>query len=339
MQLVTDNDNDRAMSSGQGTSQACSAQVASKHIPATFQNLLNTGSEVSPTTTSDLSGSRDTNMAEPQYPLSVADWPDFSTVEPSWSVEDQWRRLSPTLIDPDANYEALSNLPAVPACPCLPNLYLNLSSVAGLASFPFSYQTVGIIEAAYRAAKAVIYCPICPQQFNTGSQNLMLACTLLNVLADQWSRLGKLGIHEIMRGFGATDYIHQPPTTKQGAEWREFTIQLKRAYVFGSEAIPIPPSPNLASSSANGRCPDITLMGLAEALMRRQRQWHRLDEATDEFPDRVTPDLTNGHIVGSGASEAGGKFLCIEIVTHAMCIIKALNKPGHVTDIPPQQGL
>lgn len=340
--LAPDMDPDQALSSSEGTSYASGARAASfapsasADVPLALRNSLILDSEAN-TTITEFGASRDMTMVEPQYPLSVADWPDFSRAEPPWSVEDQWRRLSPTLIDPDADFEALSNLPAAPACPCLPNLYLNLSSVAGLPPFCFNHQTLATIEAAYRAAKAVIYCSICPQQFNTGSQNLMLACTLLNVLADRWSRLGKLGILEIMRGFVPADQIQQPPTTKQGAEWRDFVHHLMRAYVFGDETIPPLPSTVVASHSTSGSYPEITLMGLAEALMRRQRQWHRLDEATDEFPDRVTPDLTSGHIVGAGASDSEGKFLCIEIVTHAMCIIKALNKSGPVVQRSTKQ--
>ena len=270
------------------------------------------------------------------YPTDVAQWPDFSTLEMlPLPVEDKYEAFQDQNmpIDPDVNPEALSNLPSVPACPCLPNLYLTLSTLSTLSSFPFNQQTIQTIQTACRTAKDVIYCPICPQKFDSGSANLMLGTTLLNVLADQWNRLKKLGVADLRKAFGK-DYESARISTKEGEEWRNFAKQLLRAYVFGDASIPTPPKDrtNLMGpeheSPASTQVAQITLMSLCEALTRRQRQWHRLDEVTDEFPDRVTPDLAHNHAAGHTGSNAE-KFLCLDIAEHAKSLAASLDGPVH----------
>lgn len=275
------------------------------------------------------------------YPTDVAHWPDFSTLDMlPLPVEDKYRLFEPdptAQADPDVNPEALSNLPPVPACPCLPNLYLTLSTMSTLSSFPFNQQTISTIETGYRTAKGVIYCIICPRKFDTGSSNLMLGCTLLNVLADQWNRFRKLSVEELRKAFGTPEQQQNFPTTKEGLEWRTFAHRMLRAYVFGDHAIPTPPGsvllPSMRSTAtvetdevAQMNVPALTLIGLVNSLTRRQRQWHRLDEPTDEFPDRVTPDLQQGHMVGH-SHDSPGKHLCLEIVNHARCIVSHLDGP------------
>lgn len=280
------------------------------------------------------------------YPTDVAQWPDFSTLDMlPLPVEDKYSGVEPEyqpIFDPHADPHALSNLPVTPACPCLPNLYLTLSTMSTLSSFPFTQQTISTIESGYRTAKGVIYCPICPQKFDTGSSNLMLGCTLLNVLADQWNRVRRLGVEDLRRAFAPqtqTMFIG----TKEGQEWRMFAHNLVRAYVFGDQPIPSKPGDLLPSIEAY---PPVTLKTLCDALERRQRQWHRLETLTDEFPDRymnqeagywpyqsltqnrVAPELHTGHIVGQQDGH-GGKHLCLEIVNHAKCVISKLAEPLH----------
>lgn len=274
------------------------------------------------------------------YPTDVAQWPDFSSLDMlPLPVEDKWRlseheQSLQGAIDPDANPEALSNLPSVPACPCLPNLYLTLSTLSTLSSFPFTRQTINTIETAFRTARGVIYCSVCPQKFDTGSSNLMLGCTLLNVLSDQWNRLRRLRVDELRKSFGTVEQQQNPITTKEAIEWRNFAHQLIRAYVFGDSPIPLAPLTGRSAPSNQSleepveTYPPLTLISLCDALTRRQRQWHDLDEPTDEFPARVTPHLTYGHMVGNhGGSD--GKHLCLEIVDHARSIVEGLNRPVH----------
>lgn len=300
-------------------------------------------------TTPGLSGTSDTSISQhsaptpeyfdilnTQYPTDVAQWPDFSTMERlPLPVEDKWRGADATFdaqFDPDANPETLSNLPPIPACPCLPNLYLTLSTLSTLSSFPYTHQTIQTVETAFKTAQGVIYCSVCPQKFDTGSSNLMLACTLLNVLADQWNRWRHLSIDELRKAFGTAAQQHNHPSTREGLEWRRFAYQMLRAYVFGDTPIPAVPGSNSILVAAKSQLPldesntpNLNLMSLVDALTRRQRQWHCLDEPTDEFPDRITPDLTHGHLVGGDENGHPGKHLCLEIVGHARCVVSKLD--------------
>lgn len=275
------------------------------------------------------------------YPTDVANWPDFSTLKTlPLPVEDNWRGLEPDSVDPldpDVNPDALSNLPPVPGCPCLPNLYLTLSTLSTLSSFPFTQQTIQTIESSYRTARGVIYCSVCPQKFDTGSSNLMLGSTLLTVLADQWHRFRKLGVDEIRKSFGTSEQQQSFITTKEGMQWRHFAHQVIRAYAFGDAPIPTPPGstcpPAMNSSVTNGiddgsnnKYAPLSLMGLCDSLTRRQRQWHHLEEVTDEFPDRLAPDLAAGHLVGETKNQAG-HYLCIEIANRARCLVDRLEGP------------
>lgn len=279
----------------------------------------------------------DWDSAGTAYPTDFAKWPDFSTLDMlPLPVEDKYSAMDPIDLqpyDPDANPEALNNLPAIPACPCLPNLYLTLSTLSTLKSFPFTKQTINTIESSYKTARGVIYCNVCPQKFDTGSSNLMLGTTLLNVLADQWNRFRNLSVDELKKAFGNPAQQNTIVTTKEGRAWRDFQKEVLEAYVFGDQAVPHPPgcanSPGRSVSSletddtCNANVPALTLMGLCDSLERRQKQWHRLEEPTDEFPDRVSNDLQMGHLVGN-TTDVPGKHLCLEIVNHAKCIVKSL---------------
>lgn len=257
------------------------------------------------------------------YPTDVAQWPDFSTMDMlPLPVEDKFSGIEPGGVgqDPDVNPDALSNLPSIPACPCLPNLYLTLSTLSTLSNFPFDQSTIRTIQSGYKTARGVIYCPVCPQKFDTGSSNLMLGTTLLNVLSDQWNRFRKLSVDELRKSFGSLGYQQSFVTFKGGQEWRHWQHSMLRAYVFGDQPIPVPPG---ATAPPSPSSPPLTLMGLADSLERRQRQWHKLEAASDEFPDRVTPDLQSGHMVGHSVDHPG-KHLCLEIVNHAKCIVQSL---------------
>ena len=287
---------------------------------------------------SSIPTSNDWDGALAAYPTDFNLWPDFSTLDVlPLPVEDNYAgvTLDQSLPhDPDANPEALNNLPSTPACPCLPNLYLTLSTLATLKSFPFTRQTITTIESSYKTSQGVIYCNVCPQKFDSGSSNLMLGCTLLNVLADQWNRFRHLSVDDLRKSFGTPAQQNTIISTKEGRDWRKFQQQVMKAYVFGDTAIPHPPgcpnSPAVRSVSSvdtdetcTARVPPLTLMGLCDALERRQKQWHRLEDLTDEFPDRISSDLQLGHMVGH-SDASPGKHLCLEIVGHAKCMIKSL---------------
>lgn len=280
----------------------------------------------------DGTSAQDTPYA--QYPLDIASWPDFSTLESlpmplqdSNPVSSSY--LSPpyttsvdgTYHDPDVDPAALQDLPAVPACPCLPNLYLTLSTLSTSSVYPVTSHTIETLLAAQKTAHSVIYCHICPQKFQSGSQNLMLSCTLLNVLADHWHRVRRCSPEDLKKGFGKSDVNinisgTQPfISAREGQAWRSFVYTLIRAYVFGDKPIPnIPQSSPQTDASILGSPEresthqtntigksvprEFVLSFLIDAIRRRQRQWHCLDEPTDEFPDRAHcayPEIYKSH--------------------------------------------
>lgn len=289
-------------------------------------------------TISDTNG--DINVPVPtsytQYPTDISQWPDFSSIGAlPLPLTTKFRPgpASPTLHtlpspqsntthtyqDPDVDPAALASLPSIPACPCLPNLYLSLSTLSTLSSFPVTQQTIDSLLSAHKTAHSVIYCPVCPREYQSGSQNLMLGSTLLNVLADHWHRIRNTTPEALKKGFSPSS-ITQPSqpfiSVKEGATWRKFIHQIIRAYVFGDASIPKPPAPPPASSDTNSNTvpaspepstinqsnpgPKVdrsnTLTFLISALERRQRQWHQLDEPTDEFPDRSACEYQPRHI-------------------------------------------
>ncbi|EHY54637.1 hypothetical protein ABEF92_002675 [Exophiala dermatitidis] len=180
--------------------------------------------------------------------------------------------------DPDADPSSLTQLPAIPDCPCLPNLYLTLSTLSTLSALPISSGTIDTLLRAHRTGREVIYCAVCPQKFQSGSQNLMLSSTLLTVLADQWHRVKKATAIDLRKGFGAqpqqtwssaatsssaalssaeTDggIISLPNklmSVREDLEWRTFGYKLIRAYVFGDAPVPTPPDLQTSGRSGSG---------------------------------------------------------------------------------------
>ncbi|KIW77892.1 hypothetical protein Z517_07725 [Fonsecaea pedrosoi CBS 271.37] len=274
-----------------------------------------------------------TNDVLPQgaYPTDVSLWPDFSdmTMLPilvQESHEHDRQLYSTNDADPDSslpsdkgaepyanhfanlstNQSSLTHLPTIPACPCLPNLYLTLSTLSTLSAFPVSSGMVDALLAAHRTGRSVIYCPVCPQKMQSGSQNVFLSTMLITVLADHWHRVKKASAEELKRGFSSTESVppdnpSEPLSIREDLEWRTFGYHLIRAYVFGDHAIPDPPDgsfhalrkpqfiPTHISSEDSDTSTVYTLESLVSAIERRQKQWHDVEpyHNSQEFPPRL----------------------------------------------------
>lgn len=290
------------------------------------------------------------------YPTDVALWPDFSDmtmlpvpVQESHEYEENNASidLPNPAIDPylaaqhhnlDPNQAYLSQLPATPDCPCLPNLYLTLSTLSTLSAFPVSSGTIDTLLSAHRTGRSVIYCNICPQKFQTGSQNVMLSSMLITVLADHWHRVKKATAIDLRNGFTddknntAVIDVDSNMTIRQELEWRTFGYKLVRACVFNDAPVPSPPGSNRPVSSPS----PYTLSDLCCALERRQKQWHGIETETGEFPERMTTDLARGHTLGMTLEEireceehartqGDDGLLCLRIVKHARMIMRSLD--------------
>jgi hypothetical protein len=131
------------------------------------------------------------------YLTSITTWPDYSTIAalPQPVLDNH----KPTYHS--APFPSLDTFPSTPACPCLPNLYLTLSTLSTIAAFPVSSHTLESLHTATRTAHMVLYCCVCPTKFRSGLQNVMLLGTLLHILADGWNRIRLAPPEELRAGF------------------------------------------------------------------------------------------------------------------------------------------
>jgi hypothetical protein len=321
-------------------------------------SFFGTGSEGTPPTDSPPTP---TLFEQAAYPTDVANWPDFSTMTMlPQIVQDNHPEVSSSseYSQPVESADANRALPPTPACPCLPNIYLTLSSLSTLTSFPISIHTIESLQTAHRTAQSVLYCTICPTKFQSGMQNVMLSGTLLTVLADHWSRVRTASAHDLRHGFtahGNKSDVSEPPLTEiESFEWRTFAYYLVRANVFGDKLCPLSPHgepdvhPDEASPEVNLRklhrlvstClskATPTLQELIEAMERRQCSWHDQIPDTGEFPRPLTDAALHDHIQGiSGITHkqiqqverAADGHLCLKIVRSVKFLLQTLETPA-----------
>ncbi|KAF7513363.1 hypothetical protein GJ744_009784 [Endocarpon pusillum] len=184
-------------------------------------------------------------------------------------------------------------------CTCLPDLCLALSNLSTLTSLPMNPNTIETLQTATRTGHSVLYCPKCPQKFQSSMQNLMLLATLLSGIADSWSHILRASPQDLARGFSidpnvrtstSTDPANSRTETEE-AEWKLFAHYLIRQYVFGDAPPPgihLPGICPILSSASSSACPSkpplIILQNLCDAFERRQKTYHGLIAATGEFP-------------------------------------------------------
>ncbi|EXJ86602.1 hypothetical protein A1O3_03555 [Capronia epimyces CBS 606.96] len=356
------------------------------------RELNNTSPYNGPRTPLGDTDSLGTAATNASYPTDFSQWPDFSDmtmlpmivqdshakekIPPSSSTNFPFSPVDGT--EPpypangfglDANPSSLTQLPTIPDCPCLPNLYLTLSTLSTLTAFPVSSETIHTLLGAQRTGRGVIYCDICPQKFQSGSQNVMMSSMLVTILADQWQRVKNATATELRNGFvtdaGAKETSgsytpsrldpdagadadadvflapHTNPNTKsmsaiEDLQWRLFGFNLVRAYVFGDAPVPTPPGSSSQAKSMPSGVP-YTLCDLCSALERRQKQRHGMEPVSGEFPPSMTEDLTRGHTAGMVledsvrcAQDTADGHLCLKMVDHARLLINNLE------DDPPQ---
>lgn len=204
---------------------------------------------------------------------------------------DQYPPFNPS-IPPSTN-----SLPAIPSCTCLADLYLALAKLSTLPSLPINPQTVETLQDATRTAHAVLYCPTCPQRFQTGMQNVMLLGTLLTVIGEGWSRILHAPARALARGFDmdpatllASDSdLASSWTDSKERQWKQFAHYLTRQYVFGDAPPPGVHLPGVCpffpATASPSKRPIIILQNLCNAMERRQKSWHGIIEPTGEFPE------------------------------------------------------
>lgn len=197
---------------------------------------------------------------------TVTPWPDFSTTSAASSMLSMDTRLS------DLPSELMATMAAsdTPPCPCLSYLYLCLSTLSTLNSFPVTVHTLNSLYTAARTARTVIRCEVCPRSFATSSQNIMMLGTLLSVLADAWLRVSQADAQDLGKQTAPPAFEASITQDPEGAKatWKQWLHQVVRRAVIGG-----PMDPNIfAPSPLSNKTPD--LLSLVTEMEERQRRWH-----------------------------------------------------------------
>ncbi|KAL1967546.1 hypothetical protein VTN77DRAFT_3061 [Rasamsonia byssochlamydoides] len=194
-------------------------------------------------------------------------WPDFSTTSAASSMLSMDTRFSDL---PSELLATLGSSSETQPCPCLSYLYLCLSTLSTLNSFPVTVHTLNSLYTAARTARSVIRCEVCPQAFATSYQNIMMLGTLLSVLADAWLRVSQADAQDLGKQTAPPAYEASITQDPEGAKttWKQWLRQVVRRAVIGGPIDPnaFPPSPLCEQT------PD--LLSLITELEARQRRWH-----------------------------------------------------------------
>ncbi|KAF7720075.1 Fungal Zn(2)-Cys(6) binuclear cluster domain-containing protein [Penicillium ucsense] len=200
-------------------------------------------------------------------PGTSSPWPDFTTVSQSSSMlfPAPTNSLDPTSL---MMTPPMSNLidPLGPKCTCLSYLYLCLSHISSLASFPVNSHTLCSLYIAARTALDVIRCDSCPKSFATGVQNVMFTGTLLTVVADAWLRVYNSDPMELGKQSAPPEFVSKAAQCPDQPEvWKNWLRQIVRQAVVGGYLDP----------EAGTRCSkQRDLLSLIRELEERQHRWH-----------------------------------------------------------------
>lgn len=211
---------------------------------------------------------------------------------------------------------------ATAPCSCLSYLYLCLSSISTLFSFPISPQTLSTLYSAARTAKSVIHCPICPQAFNTSMQNLMLLGTLLNVVADAWLLVSSKDPETVGSQCVDLSYIALLPTDHElrRKHWKGWLRSVVKSAVVGSTMPPI-------AHAAQPRCTETpSLLSLIEEMEERQRKRHAEVRTEQHAADpRVADALVTAtqSLYENKCDEQD--YFCLRVVGTARTVIAKFN--------------
>ena len=236
------------------------------------------------------------------------DWPDYSSI--STPIFSQTIPGStPGTLSTAASIPGNTQFEPPAMCTCLSQLYLCLSSLSTITSFPLSPHTLSTLYNAARVARSVIYCPTCPQAFSTGVQNLMMLGTLLTVTADAWLRLTIMDAEALGKETVCALYLASVPTDpeERRAHWNQWLRKVIKHGVIGSSVAP----PVHAVQSQCLESPD--LLTLIEEL--EERQWVR--HAARPCSDNT--QMGNGN--GDSTPKNERDYLCLRIVGNAREVI------------------
>ncbi|KAJ5587896.1 uncharacterized protein N7459_003661 [Penicillium hispanicum] len=200
-------------------------------------------------------------------PSSSSPWPDFSTVSESSAMPFPVPTNFPEMPSfPITTTSVCSSETPSPRCACLSYLYLCLSHISSIASFPVNSHTLGSLYIAARTAQDVIRCEACPKDFATGVQNIMFTGTLLTVIADAWLRVYNSDAAELGIQSAPPEFVsHVLQSADPAQAWNDWLRQIVRRAVIGGPF----------GTEAEIRCSNQRdLLSLINEVENRQRRWH-----------------------------------------------------------------
>ncbi|WEW55677.1 hypothetical protein PRK78_001110 [Emydomyces testavorans] len=252
--------------------------------------------------------------ALPQEPFS--EWkpqnPDYSQINTSMLFQSAEYALADSSFPPATSH-------AITPCSCLTNLYLCLSSISTLSSFPLSVHTLTTLYSAARTARVVIHCPTCPQAFNTSMQNLMLLGTLLSVIADGWLLLSAKDPEILGNASVDPSYIVSIPTEPElrRQHWERWLRHVVRHAVIGSNVPPI-------IHAVQSQCLETpSLLSLIEDLEERQRQRHAQVQSGHAVAHLADALVTVSH--SQYEQNHDQDYLCLKVIGSARKVIARFN--------------
>lgn len=267
-------------------------------------------------------------------PASSSPWPDFSTVSEATAL--------PTALPNSTNFPAMGSLPLSPSnsissesttagCTCLSYLYLCLSHMSSIASFPVNSHTLCSLYIAARTAQDVIRCQICPKVFATGIQNITFVGTLLSVVADSWLRVSRTNAAELGTQSASAEYVSKiSHSADPESAWKSWLHQIVRRAVVGGK---------LDSDGAVACSDQVDLLSIITEIENRQRRWHEPGNHPFEKCSPMAPTPPGQEGDNHGKTE---EHLCVRIVGSARAVISRFNfdasdYPEGVEPINPMQ--
>ncbi|KAK5132934.1 hypothetical protein LTR08_008382 [Meristemomyces frigidus] len=267
-------------------------------------------------------------------------------------VHQSWNSSTDMLIDPSLSDPALATcLPEpqfLPTCACLSTMYLTLSTLESLTTFPFPSALHPLREAMQTAAE-IISCPICPTKFLAAIHNTNLVSTLLVSIAERYSKIIQSITIEALRAerSNATKTFRLAnvntgtsafPANGSGGsadafsieltphEWRLLAKKVVRVEIYRppSDALYSVPTGPIGDGTAGGSsyASPTSLMALAHRLQERQRHWHG---PTHRVPSDI-PRTREGRMLGCPrTSEGSSEHACMRLAGHTIKLIEGMD--------------
>ncbi|CAI7583047.1 unnamed protein product [Penicillium glandicola] len=253
----------------------------------------------------------------PVFPSS-SPWPDFSAVSKATTV--------PTPPSNPLSFPSTYSVPLSPAtsissdstasgCTCLSYLYLSLSHMTSISSFPVSSHTLCSLYIAARTARDVIRCQVCPRVFSTRIQNIMFMGTLLTVVADAWLRVSQADPVELGMQSAPPYYVSEVLQSPEPAQvWKSWVRHVVRRAVIGG---PAGPGAMIACSHQPN------LLSMIVEIENRQRRWHEPGQNPLEECNAtpLSDPAQSQHQDDDGEKE----FFCVRVVGTARDVIAKFN--------------